>query len=259
VASDGGVFTFGDAHYYGSTGGTHLNQPVVAMAVIPGGTGYRLAARDGGVFNFGKARPHGPNFHGRYPIVGISESTPGDLGYWLVDEIGHTFPFGNAPHLPGASLRAMTKPVVAIVSTPSGHGYWIVGRGNAPGAATVPGQVVIGYAGRAAGSGEISVEWDALFNATGYRVSRSLAPGGPFVVSGDINLTTGQTFRGPGVTNLWSYAASPSPGEIRHFQYVEVITTPNVRRYYKVTAYSSAGSGPPSATSCGTPPGYPDC
>jgi hypothetical protein len=32
VASDGGIFTFGDATFLGSTGGMHLNQPIVGMA-----------------------------------------------------------------------------------------------------------------------------------------------------------------------------------------------------------------------------------
>jgi hypothetical protein len=32
VASDGGIFAFGDAAFYGSTGGTPLNQPIVGMA-----------------------------------------------------------------------------------------------------------------------------------------------------------------------------------------------------------------------------------
>jgi hypothetical protein len=32
VASDGGVFNFGDAGFYGSAGGLHLNQPIVGMA-----------------------------------------------------------------------------------------------------------------------------------------------------------------------------------------------------------------------------------
>ncbi|MHB8328618.1 MAG: hypothetical protein ACYDD6_03140 [Acidimicrobiales bacterium] len=32
VAKDGGVFSFGDAARYGSSGGTRLNQPVVGMA-----------------------------------------------------------------------------------------------------------------------------------------------------------------------------------------------------------------------------------
>jgi len=32
VASDGGIFTFGDAPYDGSMGGTPLNRPIVAIA-----------------------------------------------------------------------------------------------------------------------------------------------------------------------------------------------------------------------------------
>ncbi|HEX3842038.1 MAG TPA: fibronectin type III domain-containing protein [Acidimicrobiales bacterium] len=33
VASDGGIFSFGDAVFFGSTGGIHLNQPIVGMSV----------------------------------------------------------------------------------------------------------------------------------------------------------------------------------------------------------------------------------
>ena len=58
-ASDGGVFTFGDAHFYGSTGGMHLNQPIVGIARTPTRKGYWLVARDGGVFTFGDARFYG--------------------------------------------------------------------------------------------------------------------------------------------------------------------------------------------------------
>jgi hypothetical protein len=32
VASDGGIFSFGDAKFYGSTGGMTLNKPIVGMA-----------------------------------------------------------------------------------------------------------------------------------------------------------------------------------------------------------------------------------
>jgi hypothetical protein len=32
VASDGGIFAFGDAVFRGSTGSIHLNQPIVGMA-----------------------------------------------------------------------------------------------------------------------------------------------------------------------------------------------------------------------------------
>ncbi len=36
VASDGGIFTFGDANFYGSTGAI-LNKPIVGMAPTPDG------------------------------------------------------------------------------------------------------------------------------------------------------------------------------------------------------------------------------
>ena len=32
MASDGGIFTFGDAGFYGSMGGQHLNKPIVGIA-----------------------------------------------------------------------------------------------------------------------------------------------------------------------------------------------------------------------------------
>ena len=56
---DGGVFTFGDAGFYGSAAGVHLDAPVVAMAATPTGHGYWLAAADGGVFSFGDAGFYG--------------------------------------------------------------------------------------------------------------------------------------------------------------------------------------------------------
>ena len=56
VASDGGVFAFGDARFYGGTGGFHINQPIVGIAATPSGLGYWLVARDGGIFAFGDAR-----------------------------------------------------------------------------------------------------------------------------------------------------------------------------------------------------------
>jgi hypothetical protein len=53
AASDGGVFNFGSAGFYGSMGGQHLNRPIVGIAATPDGRGYWLVASDGGIFNFG--------------------------------------------------------------------------------------------------------------------------------------------------------------------------------------------------------------
>ena len=55
VASDGGIFSFGDAAFGGSMGGTPLNAPVVGMAATPSGKGYWEVASDGGIFAFGDA------------------------------------------------------------------------------------------------------------------------------------------------------------------------------------------------------------
>ena len=45
VAADGGIFSFGDAAFYGSTGAMRLNQPIVGMAATPDRPGL-LARRE---------------------------------------------------------------------------------------------------------------------------------------------------------------------------------------------------------------------
>ena len=55
TASDGGVFSFGDAGFFGSTGALKLNKPIVGMAPTKSGQGYWFTATDGGVFAFGDA------------------------------------------------------------------------------------------------------------------------------------------------------------------------------------------------------------
>ncbi len=55
VGSDGGIFSYGDARFFGSTGALRLNAPIVGMAAAPDGGGYWLVARDGGVFTYGDA------------------------------------------------------------------------------------------------------------------------------------------------------------------------------------------------------------
>ena len=76
VASDGGIFAFGDANFYGSTGATHLNEPIVGMASTPDGKGYWLVASDGGIFAFGDANFYGSTgaTHLNEPIVGMAST-----------------------------------------------------------------------------------------------------------------------------------------------------------------------------------------
>ncbi|MCL5445549.1 MAG: hypothetical protein M1121_05780, partial [Actinobacteria bacterium] len=59
VASDGGIFSFGDATFYGSMGARPLNAAIVGIAGTPDGKGYWEVARDGGIFSFGDATFYG--------------------------------------------------------------------------------------------------------------------------------------------------------------------------------------------------------
>jgi hypothetical protein len=52
VAADGGIFNFGDAGFYGSTGNLRLDRPVVGMAAAPNGDGYWLSTADGVTYSF---------------------------------------------------------------------------------------------------------------------------------------------------------------------------------------------------------------
>jgi hypothetical protein len=59
VGSDGGVFSFGDATFYGSMAGHKLAAPAVGMTTSGDAKGYWLVGADGGVFAFGDAQFEG--------------------------------------------------------------------------------------------------------------------------------------------------------------------------------------------------------
>src|SRR5206468_4085709 len=97
VAPDGGIFSFGEARFYGSTGNIRLNKPVVGMAPTPTGKGYSLVASDGGIFSYDDASFHGStgNIRLNKPVVGMAP-TPSGKGYWLLASDGGLFSFGDA-------------------------------------------------------------------------------------------------------------------------------------------------------------------
>src|SRR5207244_121475 len=97
VASDGGIFAFGDAGFYGSTGNIKLAKPIVDIVPTPTGRGYWMAASDGGIFAFGDA-----GFFGSTGAIKLAKriqqmaATPSGKGYWLVAGDGGIFSFGDA-------------------------------------------------------------------------------------------------------------------------------------------------------------------
>jgi hypothetical protein len=139
VGSDGGIFSFGSAQFYGSTGSLRLQRPVVGIVPTTDRYGYWLDASDGGIFAFGDAGFHGslpglglnpagsglPNSLNA-PIVGMVPSAGGG-GYFMVASDGGVFAFGDA-HFAGScpGIGGCAGAAVAVMPDASGNGYWLV-------------------------------------------------------------------------------------------------------------------------------------
>jgi hypothetical protein len=126
VGTDGGIFSYGQAKFLGSTGAMKLNQPIVGMTSTPDGKGYWMVASDGGIFSYGTAGFYG-SMGGKplnQPIVGIAATRTGK-GYWMVASDGGIFSFGDAGFYGSTGAIKLNKPIVDIAPTPSGRGYWM--------------------------------------------------------------------------------------------------------------------------------------
>jgi Glycosyl hydrolases family 43 len=127
VGADGGIFTFGDAQFYGSTGSIRLNKPVVGMAATPDGGGYWLVASDGGVFAYGDAQFYGSTggITLNKPIIGLIPSIDGG-GYWLIASDGGVFAYGDAKFYGSTGGSNLGYPITAAAPGYLGGGYWMV-------------------------------------------------------------------------------------------------------------------------------------
>ena len=110
---DGGIFTFGDARFYGSTGSLVLAQPIAGITTSPSGKGYQMVAKDGGVFNFGDSQ-----YYGSLPTRGIhvddvagAAPTPSSTGYWVTAQPGRdrTRSATRTRYVPLPDLRARSR------------------------------------------------------------------------------------------------------------------------------------------------------
>jgi serine/threonine protein kinase len=128
VASDGGVFAFGNSPYAESQPSAPLYSPIVGLAATADASGYWLVAADGGVFAYGDAVLHGQaQGQSSHPIVGIVP-TPTRMGYWLASSDGGVFAFGDAAFHGSVGSATLNGEVVAMAATPSGNGYWLVAK-----------------------------------------------------------------------------------------------------------------------------------
>ena len=125
-ASDGGIFSYGNLPFCGSTGNLVLNQPVVGMAVTRNGGGYWEVAKDGGLFAFGNAPFYG-SMGGKplnQPVVGMA-ANPNGNGYWEVGPTAGSSPSAT-PFYGSMGGKPLNQPIVGMAATPDGKGYWLV-------------------------------------------------------------------------------------------------------------------------------------
>ncbi|HUY30787.1 MAG TPA: kelch repeat-containing protein, partial [Acidimicrobiales bacterium] len=132
VSSFGGVFNYGDAHFYGSLARVRTSAPVVAFAVTPDGRGYYLVTAGGAVYRFGDASYYGSPSRGQLASpVSAFAVTPSGHGYVLATRAGSVYAYGDAHVYSSLRVNARVRPVVAIAFSADGRGYYLVtSKGN---------------------------------------------------------------------------------------------------------------------------------
>jgi len=131
AGSDGGVFAYGDAQFFGSMGGHPLNKPVVDIVATGTGNGYWLIGADGGVFAYGDAVSPANN-----PLPGSTLNQPvvagaregNTNGLLLTAADGGVFALGGAHFRGSMGGQSLARPVSSITSNPAGTGYWLAAR-----------------------------------------------------------------------------------------------------------------------------------
>ena len=96
VASDGGVFAFGDARFAGSCPGIG-GCSGAAVAVVPdaSGNGYWLITQTGNVYAFGDAPFYGEPGNQGSPVTSAVRTANGG-GYWVLLADGAVYAYGDA-------------------------------------------------------------------------------------------------------------------------------------------------------------------
>ncbi|MGD9797080.1 MAG: hypothetical protein AB7H43_04600 [Acidimicrobiia bacterium] len=236
VAEDGGVFAFGAAQFWGSTG--NLDVTIVDAALTPSGDGYWMLTDEGDVHAFGDAVDAGG-----LPVSGPEAAAIVPIaadGYVIVDADGGVHPFGTATPLTGTDgfdeLSAL--PVVAAAPTPDGGGVLAVdpfGRLVAAGTVAAAGSLwtIPTAGGRAA------------FSFTSLAAGRTTVAA--VSADGSASAELGQVWSGvngyrlvAGDGGVFGFGDSPfqgSTGAIRLNQpIVGMATTPSGRGYWLVAA-----------------------
>jgi hypothetical protein len=132
VASDGGVFAFGDAQFAGSCPGIG-GCSGAAVAVLPDATGrgYWLVTKTGNVYTFGDAPYFGAPGPQGSPITAAVRSADG-RGYFVLLANGTVDGYGDAVSLGGPTgAVGGSNAASAVFTDAGGGGYWVASAAGA--------------------------------------------------------------------------------------------------------------------------------
>jgi hypothetical protein len=135
AASDGGVFAFGDASFYGSAVQYHLTAPVTAMATTENDNGYWLLTANGSVYAFGQAPYDGNLLHVENQAPDVAINNLGAIsGYMITDADGNSTVLMHEKGGGQVNMYQLNGPIVGVtLDNSSKVGYWL---------ATAKGQIV---------------------------------------------------------------------------------------------------------------------
>src|SRR5437660_721956 len=112
VASDGGVFGYGDAGDYGSKGSGRHKKQIVGILATRTGHGYSLVASDGTVASYGDASFRNTHAYSK-AIIGLA-LTPTGQGAWLAANDGTVATQGDAPPYASPPAGTANRTMVGI-------------------------------------------------------------------------------------------------------------------------------------------------
>jgi hypothetical protein len=133
LASNGAIYSYGDAQYYGgaNTGDLSGSEKAVGMATTSDGKGYWILANDGAVFSFGDAAYYGGGNTGDFTNGELAVSiTPdaGATGYWILTNQGGVFSFGSAPFYGAPQGNSYWSGQIGVQLVKAGSGYWVLSK-----------------------------------------------------------------------------------------------------------------------------------
>jgi hypothetical protein len=130
LETDGTVYAFGSAEYYGDVRGRLNGSVAVDLDATPSGSGYWILARDGVVYAFGDAVIHAPTrplaadlAPGEHAVAILSTLDGG--GYWISTNRGRVATYGDAIYSGDASELPLNGPIVDAARAETGEGYYL--------------------------------------------------------------------------------------------------------------------------------------